>query len=79
MKVPVATLIAIKLDLLLRTDTAISFRPKMGLPNAPEIAECDASTSFVFPRDSQMPPRCQRGWDYRNWCSHVAATLYETK
>ena len=21
----------------------------MGLPNAPEIAECDASTSFVFP------------------------------
>ena len=31
-------------------NTAISFRPKMGLPNAPEIAECDASTSFVFPR-----------------------------
>jgi len=26
--------------------TAISFRPKMGLPNAPEITECDASSSL---------------------------------
>ena len=28
--------------------TAISLQPKMGLPNAPEIAECDASSSLKW-------------------------------
>ena len=49
------------------------FPAKNGPPKCPEIAECDANTSLGFCPGLPMTPRCQRGWDYRNWCSNVAA------